>query len=272
MGVSWSWGQSQLEFKFEFQQIGRFCDMSSSDNGVLDSGHTGYDPYTGSRGRATQPGPSMRFSSGNAPSWPSASWRLKPRRILVSGRPHEQRETPALRVGTKPCDRHAQPGVHWRCRLPPAGPACARRMPFSRIDVFSRRMQMIKSLTLMCLSAAFLFAQTNTSDKPTWWTKYQELLHGAFDKQASAGTSPTAANVDVSNECGPQSETYNTVNPSDPASLAAGSNEIFRLPMRGYFSSDGGGTWGGVDLPLPPALGANGTRFGSDPSLAFDSS
>src|ERR1019366_8101903 len=81
MGVSWSWGQSQLESKFEFEQIRRFCDMSSSDNGVLDSGHTGYDPYTGSRGRATQPGPSMRFSSDNAPSWPLASWRLKPRRI-----------------------------------------------------------------------------------------------------------------------------------------------------------------------------------------------
>src|SRR5260370_37867777 len=41
--------------------------------------------------------------------------------------------------------------------------------------------------------------------------------------------------------------------------------------MRGYFSSDGGGTWGGVDLPVPPPQGANGSRFGSDPSLAFDS-
>src|ERR1035437_1148351 len=85
MGVSWSWGQSQLESKFEFEQIRRFCDMSSSVNGVLDSGHTGYDPYTGSRRRATQPGLSMRFSSDIAPSWPSASWRLKPRRIPVGG-------------------------------------------------------------------------------------------------------------------------------------------------------------------------------------------
>src|SRR5581483_8396981 len=47
------------------------------------------------------------------------------------------------------------------------------------------------------------------------------------------------------------------------------SNEIFRLPMRAYFSSDGGTSWGGVDLPLPPAKG-NGFAFGSDPSLAFD--
>jgi hypothetical protein len=133
-------------------------------------------------------------------------------------------------------------------------------------------MQVIKALTLVSLSATLVCAQTNTSDKPTWWTKYQALLQGGGDKRASGGTSLTAgANVDVSNECGPQSETYITVNPAAPATLAAGSNEIFRLPMRGYFSSDGGRTWGGIDLPLPPAIGANGIRFGSDPSLAFDS-
>src|SRR5438128_11707007 len=40
--------------------------------------------------------------------------------------------------------------------------------------------------------------------------------------------------------------------------------------MRGYFSSDGGLNWGGVDLPLPRAIGAHGVDFGSDPSLAFD--
>jgi hypothetical protein len=51
---------------------------------------------------------------------------------------------------------------------------------------------------------------------------------------------------------------------------AGGSNEIFRDPMRGYSSSDGGTTWTGVDLPLPSAIGTNGTDFGSDPSLAFD--
>jgi len=78
------------------------------------------------------------------------------------------------------------------------------------------------------------------------------------------------ANVDVSNECGPQSETFITLNPFRTNVLAAGSNEIFRLPMRGYFSSDGGANWGAVDLPLPPAIGANGIDFGSDPSLAFD--
>src|SRR5258708_29545028 len=40
--------------------------------------------------------------------------------------------------------------------------------------------------------------------------------------------------------------------------------------MRGYFSSDNGSSWGGVDLALPPAIGANGVDFGSDPTLAFD--
>ena len=59
--------------------------------------------------------------------------------------------------------------------------------------------------------------------------------------------------------------------PGAPARPRGGSNEIFRLPVRGYFSSDGGASWGGVDLPLPPAKG-NGVNFGSDPTLAFDSS
>src|SRR5260370_114635 len=53
--------------------------------------------------------------------------------------------------------------------------------------------------------------------------------------------------------------------------LAGAPSELFRLPMRGYFSADSGSTWGGVDLPLPAPNG-NGLNFGSDPSLAFDSS
>ena len=78
--------------------------------------------------------------------------------------------------------------------------------------------------------------------------------------------------MDVSNECGPQSETFITINPVSAKSLAAGSNEIFRDFMRGYFSTDRGSTWGAVDAPLPPPLqGTNDSRFGSDPSLVFDS-
>lgn len=116
-------------------------------------------------------------------------------------------------------------------------------------------------------------AQSNNPNKPTWWNKYQQLLNnGPVANPGSAGSLKVGTNEDASNECGPQSETYITLNPNRPSTLAAGSNEIFRLPMRGYFSTDGGSSWGGVDLPLPPAIGTNGTRFGSDPSLAFDTS
>ncbi|HYK82377.1 MAG TPA: sialidase family protein [Gemmatimonadales bacterium] len=113
---------------------------------------------------------------------------------------------------------------------------------------------------------------SRTPDTPTWWAKYQYLAkNGPMSGGGPAASTSVGANVDVSNECGPQSETFITVNPNDAAALAAGSNEIFRLPMRAYFSSDGGSRWGAVDVPLPaPLAGTNDTRFGSDPSLAFD--
>ena len=113
-------------------------------------------------------------------------------------------------------------------------------------------------------------AQTDNPNKPTWWNKYQYLATHGADTCAAGASLTVGANVDASNECGPQSETNIAIDPSHPSTLAGGSNEIFRLPMRGYFSSDGGATWGGVDLPLPPPKG-NGIDFGSDPSLAFDS-
>jgi hypothetical protein len=111
-----------------------------------------------------------------------------------------------------------------------------------------------------------------STHNPTWWAKFHYLVTHGIQQSAPGATVSlnVGANVDMSNECGPQSETYITLNPASPNILAAGSNEIFRLPMRGYFSSDGGLNWGGVDLPLPPAIGAHGVDFGSDPSLAFD--
>jgi len=120
-------------------------------------------------------------------------------------------------------------------------------------------------------AAAPALAQTNTADKPTWWNKYEYLLANGADACSGLPSFKVGPNVDVSNECGPQSETFIAINTAKPKALAAGSNEIFRLPMRGYFSSDGGASWGGVDLPLPPAKG-NGIDFGSDPTLAFDAS
>jgi hypothetical protein len=121
----------------------------------------------------------------------------------------------------------------------------------------------------LTLAAAPVAAQTNSPDKPTWWAKYQFLAANGPDNCTGQTGIKVGSNVDMSNECGPQSETFMAINPSQPKTLAGGSNEIFRLPMRGYFSTDAGNTWGGVDLPLPPAKG-KGLVFGSDPSLAFD--
>jgi len=128
-------------------------------------------------------------------------------------------------------------------------------------------------LGFFCLSCTLQDrAQNKSTHNPTWWAKYQYLSSNSSAAGRGATNSLTAGgNVDVSNECGPQSETYITLNTSRPKFLAGGSNEIFRDPMRGYFSSDGGLTWGGVDVPLPPPLqGTNDSRFGSDPSLVFD--
>src|SRR5260370_35687431 len=115
-------------------------------------------------------------------------------------------------------------------------------------------------------------AQNKATHNPTWWAKFQILSqNGSSPGGGPTVSSTVGANVDVSNECGPQSETFIAINPRKSSQLAAGSNEIFRLPMRGYFSGAGGGSWGGGDLPLPPPIGTNGTDFGSDPTLAFDS-
>ena len=132
-----------------------------------------------------------------------------------------------------------------------------------------KRLPIVASFFLLFAFTLQLSAQNN-SHNPTWWNKYQYLLNHPADSPAGASSSiSVGTNVDVSNECGPQSETFIAINPGNPKVLAAGSNEIFRDPMRGYFSSNNGSSWGGVDLPLPAPIG-NGIRFGSDPTLAFD--
>src|ERR1044071_2962548 len=135
--------------------------------------------------------------------------------------------------------------------------------------------------SLLCVIAIGLTISTSTprasagstTHDPTWWDKYQFILNNGADSSPGSTSSVTFGNnVDMSNECGPQSETFIAINTSKPRTLAGGFNEIFRLPMRGYFSSDGGATWGGIDLPLPKPKSKSGTNFGSDPSLTFDSS
>jgi hypothetical protein len=124
----------------------------------------------------------------------------------------------------------------------------------------------VVAATVLCTAA---MAQMS-SPQPRWWTKYQYLAaNGATTGKPASNSVVAGANVDVSNECGPQSETFVAINSMSSNQLAGGSNEIFRSPMRGYYSTNGGQTWGGVDLPLPPVIG-NGFNFGSDPGLAFD--
>jgi len=131
-------------------------------------------------------------------------------------------------------------------------------------------MRKLSLFALMALCATTALARDPKN--PTWWEKYQFLVKFGEAAGGAATTSVlSGANVDVSNECGPQSETYITLNTANPKNLAGGSNEIFRDPMRAYSSSDGGKTWTGTDIPLPPPIGTNGIRFGSDPTLAFDS-
>jgi len=151
---------------------------------------------------------------------------------------------------------------------------------FTRLSL-ARRSLLIGLPVFLLLFAGGAFLLTNAHagsatasssySQPTWWTKYQRLLNQTGPASASSSGSLTVGtNVDVSNEDTPQSETAITINPNNPKVLVGGSNEIIRLPMRGYFSSDGGKSWGAVDLPLPPAATTNGTDFGSDPGVAFD--
>jgi len=144
----------------------------------------------------------------------------------------------------------------------------------------SRRRRLVALLVLFILlvgvfpfsMSASASSSTTSYSLPTWWAKYQRLLKGSSASKPGSGTQAfsVGANVDMSNEDTPQSETSITVNPNNPMILVGGSNEIVRLPMRGYFSSDGGKSWGAVDVPLPPPATTNGTDFGSDPGVAFD--
>jgi hypothetical protein len=105
---------------------------------------------------------------------------------------------------------------------------------------------------------------------PTWWSKYERVRNSAPGLSASSSPFTVGSNVDASNEDTPQSETSITVDPNNPSDVVGGSNEIVRLPMRAYFSSNGGKSFGAVDLPLPPPATTNGVDFGSDPGVAFD--
>ena len=86
---------------------------------------------------------------------------------------------------------------------------------------------LLASLLAVCGSVAF--SQAQNPHNPTWWAKYNYLVtHGV--RQSSMVTTASftvGANVDVSNECGPQSETYITLNPASPNTLAMAPTRSF---------------------------------------------
>ena len=112
-------------------------------------------------------------------------------------------------------------------------------------------------------------------DGASWYGKYLAVSGQApitcSSNSGSLGQISFGSNVDASHECGSQSETSIAINPANTNNVIAGSNEIQRLPMRAMYSTDGGNTFTGVDLPLPPPRTNNGFDFGSDPGVAFDS-
>src|SRR5258708_31017035 len=78
--------------------------------------------------------------------------------------------------------------------------------------------------------------QTSLSpDTPTWWHKFQIVSAPGFTPaQAGArGSVRVGANIDVSNEAGPQCETSIWIDPNNPSRLVGGADEIFRRAMPG---------------------------------------
>ncbi len=125
-------------------------------------------------------------------------------------------------------------------------------------------------------SSAALATSPSAYAQASWYDKYltvsSDVVPLCTGNTGSVPQPDFGANVDASHECGSQSETSIAINPANARNVIAGANEIQRLPMRAMYSTDGGPTFTGVDLPLPPARTNKGFDFGSDPGLAFDSS
>ena len=132
------------------------------------------------------------------------------------------------------------------------------------------------ALTFAVAVAPAIAGNLKSYEGASWYDKYLAVSSTAVDPLCNGNTGdvpqpPFGVNVDASHECGSQSETSIAINPSNQLNAIAGSNEIQRLPMRAMYSNNGGSTFTGVDLPLPPPRTQNGFDFGSDPGIAFDS-
>ncbi len=129
----------------------------------------------------------------------------------------------------------------------------------------------VSLVLFLLLSVSFLVVssaqQSSPYVEPRWMGKIRAREAGG--PSSGASVIKVGANVNVSNELGPQSEVFVAVSTQNPSILAAASNEIFRDPMRTYFSTNGGASWTGADLPLVDEEGTVWS-FSSDPGVAID--
>lgn len=143
-----------------------------------------------------------------------------------------------------------------------------QRTPVTSPRVSTRwRLSLGVSLLLLIPVLATLAQQGTPYKEPRWMAKMRAQM--AASANSSLGSVNVVNNVDVSNEPGPQSETFIAVSGQNSNLLAGASNEIFRNPQRTYFSTDGGNTWIGHDQPLVDAEGTTWS-FASDPGVCFD--
>src|SRR5258708_6642599 len=145
---------------------------------------------------------------------------VKRRRKKSSGRGPDNTPAPSFRPiswGSKASHRKVAMEALFRGRI-------ATLHPFEVLCVQEALpMRLVISLLAFCTLASFGFSQTNNSKYPTWWNKYQNLAkNGPTGSGAASKSLTVGANVDVSNECGPQSETYIAINSSHPRSLSGG--------------------------------------------------
>jgi hypothetical protein len=159
-----------------------------------------------------------------------------------------------------------------------APPLCYLQSSISEDEGEKMKLRYFLAVAAALIAVAALASPALAGWKPslygnaTWYSKYEAVAAGALLTCAGdPGTLTFGTNVDASHECGSQSETSIAINPAQTSNVIAGSNEIQRLPMRAMASLDGGKTFTGADVPLPPSRTNNGFDFGSDPAIAFDS-
>src|SRR3989442_10889829 len=121
------------------------------------------------------------------------------------------------------------------------------------------------ALALVAGAAPGVAGNLKNFEGASWYDKYLAVSSAVTPLCSSNSGNITVPafgnNIDASHECGSQSETSIAINPANPNNVIAGANEIQRLPMRAMASLDGGATFTGVDLPLPPPRTNNGFDF-----------